>query len=129
MSYSKKHIKNLVTDTMRAGIPEKEYMRKWYESRKDLYKERHLQKTYGISLEEMLGMLEDQKYLCKICSTDLNKQLPKNIHIDHNHTTGKIRGVLCGNCNKCLGLFKDDVNILKSAIKYLEINDASDPIS
>ena len=46
-----------------------------------------------------------------------------NPHIDHNHKTNKIRGILCGNCNMGLGHFKDNLDVLKNAIKYLEDTD------
>jgi len=44
----------------------------------------------------------------------------KNIHVDHNHTTGIVRGILCSKCNQGIGLFMENKNILKSAIEYLE---------
>lgn len=97
-----------------------DYLHSWYVSRKDLYKERHLQKTYGLSVQDLINLMEDQDFLCAICKKDFNELKPKNIHIDHCHNSNKIRGILCNNCNMALGLFKDDVEVLKEAIKYLE---------
>lgn len=53
---------------------------------------------------------------CKICE----KELHEEIHIDHNHTTGKVRGILCGKCNKGLGQFNDNIEFLTNAINYLK---------
>lgn len=62
-------------------------------------------------------MLHDQDNLCKCCGDELI--LP---HVDHCHISGKVRGLLCNNCNTGLGLFRDDKNRLLLAITYLENN-------
>jgi len=54
---------------------------------------------------------------CEICG---NKSTRTYLAVDHDHKTGKIRGMLCDHCNTALGKFKDDINIMKQAIKYLE---------
>jgi hypothetical protein len=71
---------------------------------------------YGINKEDFDKMIIDQNNSCKIC----NQQLNDEIHIDHCHSTGKVRGLLCGKCNKGLGQFNDDIEILTNAIKYLK---------
>ena len=76
-----------------------------------------LRTEYGITENDYLEMLENQKGLCAICGQD-NKG--KRLHIDHNHKTKKVRALLCGPCNHGLGLFKENINSLKKAIKYLE---------
>lgn len=76
----------------------------------------NLKIKYGLTIEEYNGMLKEQDYRCLICH---NKQETKMLAVDHNHTTNKIRGLLCTNCNTIIGLAHDDVNILESAIKYL----------
>ena len=117
--------RNVATTVIRKKDDEKEYMRQWYLSRKDIYKDRHLQKTYGISLDDFLKMLTNQDYSCAICTKDLTNVPYKNVHIDHCHETGKIRGVLCQTCNMGMGMFEDKIDILKAAIAYLEkSNDA-----
>lgn len=75
-------------------------------------------KKYGISFGEKLAILEKQDNKCKICNT-LFPSL-KHAKLDHDHKTGKIRGILCNTCNRAIGLLKDDLNVLKSAIEYLE---------
>lgn len=103
---------------------QKEYLRQWYLERKDIYREKHLQKSYGMSLQDFFDMLEEQNYECAICSADLSNAKPKNIHIDHCHTSSKVRGILCNSCNMGIGMLKDDVDVLKSAIAYLEYHNA-----
>lgn len=68
-------------------------------------------------------MLEDQNHLCAICKTEgfkMHKGVYYSLVVDHCHATKKVRGALCNNCNRALGLFKDDINRLKAAIRYLE---------
>lgn len=78
-----------------------------------------LKRRYGISVEEYATMLEAQGFKCGICSVE-NDPTGRNFAVDHCHATGKIRGLLCSNCNTALGSFKDSVDRLKSAIQYLE---------
>lgn len=63
-------------------------------------------------------MLDMQGGRCAICGTD-NTGKRRCFHVDHNHDTGKIRGLLCGNCNSGLGNLRDDVGLLNRAIQYL----------
>lgn len=82
----------------------------------------YLKKNYGISVVEYEALLVAQDYLCKICGTIGFKIEPNARHllaVDHDHTTGKVRGLLCHNCNRGLGLFQDDVTNLSNAIAYL----------
>jgi hypothetical protein len=72
----------------------------------------------AFTVEEYEAMLTTQNGVCKICqgvSSD-----GRALAIDHCHTTGKVRGLLCNNCNNGLGRFKDDPDLLRSAIFYLE---------
>lgn len=68
---------------------------------------------YGITPGEYIDMLLDQDKRCAICNTR------DYLVIDHCHATGKVRGLLCNKCNLGLGLFKDNVDSLQNAIKYL----------
>lgn len=82
-------------------------------------KDRKLKRAYGISYKEYQIMLEAQNGQCAICgTTDTGKR--KAFHVDHDHETGEIRGLLCGNCNSGIGNLRDDVELLKRAIQYLE---------
>lgn len=81
-------------------------------------KNSRLLKKYGITIEEWKVMLEAQNYQCKICGWPFGQAMGDK-HTDHNHKTGKIRGILCSKCNTALGLFEDNVNIMASAIEYI----------
>jgi len=71
-------------------------------------------RPYGITVFEYLFMRENQQSACLICGIH-----DTNLVIDHCHSTGKVRGLLCGRCNKGLGWMNDDVRILSAAIDYL----------
>ena len=78
---------------------------------------RRLQKRslrYGIPMEEVIDLLKIDN--CEICNKELTTT---EKFIDHDHETGRVRGVLCQNCNTGLGLFCDDISHLTNAIKYL----------
>jgi len=81
-------------------------------------KNTHLTKTYGITLTQYNQLLTNQNSCCLICKRH-RSILNQDLHTDHDHTTGEVRGLLCFNCNQGLGNFKDSVEFLKSAIEYL----------
>lgn len=74
---------------------------------------------YGLSFEEYIQILEEQNYKCKVCGIT-EEELGKYLCVDHCHSSGKIRGILCGNCNTALGFAKDSIYNLKKMIEYLE---------
>lgn len=77
---------------------------------------------YGLTADDVEQMKISQDFKCKICENEFDEN-PKNMHIDHNHNTNKVRGLLCHSCNVGLGCFKDDQYLLFSALKYLQEND------
>lgn len=79
-------------------------------------------REYGITIEEYNKLFSKQNGVCAICGQESKN---KRLHIDHNHGSGKVRGLLCNGCNRALGWFGDNISILKSAIQYLEINDVA----
>jgi len=93
---------------------------KWYELARS-YK-RH----YKISFERYCEIFEEQKGQCAICSKEFNNtgidMKRDKLYVDHNHTTGLVRGLLCKTCNVGIGMFKEDINIIKKTINYLENN-------
>lgn len=101
---------------------QKEWARKNPKSRKNT----HLKYAYGFSLEGYNKLFEDQKGLCAICNQPERRKFKSktgDLCVDHCHTTGKIRGLLCADCNNGLGKFKESFQVLERAIHYLRIND------
>jgi hypothetical protein len=82
------------------------------------YYQPDLRKNYNLSLSDWNKMFEKQNGCCAICHLHQSK-LPSRLCVDHCHTTGKVRGLLCTSCNMGLGHFRDDETILESAINYL----------
>lgn len=82
-------------------------------------KNKKLKQDYKISLEQYNQMLENQDFKCKICKKP-QEDLLISLAIDHCHTTNKIRGLLCTNCNLGIGMFKDNIISLGNAIEYLK---------
>jgi hypothetical protein len=71
---------------------------------------------YGLSLEQYEELKAKYNGMCFLC----DKYEGDKLHIDHCHETNKVRGMLCGSCNRGLGLLKDNVEVLKRAVKYLQ---------
>ncbi len=90
-----------------------------YHLKKDDHRFGSIRRRYGITKDQYLDMIEEQNDRCPICEKTLPTET-KHIHIDHDHKTGNIRGILCASCNTTLGRFNDDVVILQNAIDYLE---------
>ena len=81
---------------------------------KNYSKNWELLKKYNITLEEYTTQCSLRDNHCDICSTKV-----LTLHVDHSHVTGKVRGYLCGSCNRGIGLLKDSASICFSAGKYL----------
>lgn len=88
---------------------------------KDAQRERNLRKSFGIGVEDYNKLLEAQGWCCAICGAE-QCVTGKNFAVDHDHRTGKIRGLLCQFCNTALGKFQDSKKTLLKAIEYLERN-------
>lgn len=83
------------------------------------HKNYRLETKYNISIDIFEEMYDNQSGKCGICSTPVPDD---EIRVDHCHTTGKVRALLCHNCNTGLGHFKDSEELLERARKYLETN-------
>lgn len=77
----------------------------------------YLKYTYGLALEDYQSMLEAQDERCAICG---GQDEDSRLHVDHCHTTGKVRGLLCESCNLSIGRMGDSPSRLRSAAAYLE---------
>tara|TARA_B110000902_G_scaffold106601_1_gene126004 strand:+ start:620 stop:1087 length:468 start_codon:yes stop_codon:yes gene_type:complete len=96
-------------------------MKLYYAKNEEYSYGRGIVSKYGIDLVEYNKLLVKQKHSCYICKK--HKDTFKNrLCVDHNHKTGKVRGLLCASCNYVLGHSKDSVRILKTMIKYLKEN-------
>ena len=85
--------------------------------------EAYYMRTYGITLKEYLDMAEQQNFVCAICGKPnfpMKSISSGCLVVDHNHKTNKVRGLLCHNCNRALGLLQDNTETLESAINYLK---------
>lgn len=87
----------------------------WAKKNPDKVKNTKLKDRYGITLEQYNRMLLQQQDQCKICGMN-----EKRLFVDHDHVTGKVRGLLCFSCNTALGHFKDSVTFIESALNYLK---------
>jgi hypothetical protein len=79
-----------------------------------------LKKKYGITVEQYNLMRNNQNYKCYICNIDEDK-LDRALAVDHCHHTGKVRGLLCGNCNRFLGQINDNVETAERMVQYLKM--------
>ena len=98
------------------------WWQKTKESRKEQQRNIKFQNRYGITLDDYNKMWTDQAGCCAICGTH-QSTLNKSLSVDHCHTTGIVRGLLCNPCNVALGLAKDNITTLQNMIKYLGGND------
>jgi hypothetical protein len=108
------------TAEWRAHNPERntENNTKWKRDNPDKVRGYHLKAKFGMTHEDYDRMLESQGFVCAICKEPYEKKY----HIDHDHETGIVRGLLCDICNRGLGYFKDSSLRLSSAITYLSMN-------
>lgn len=97
------------------------YRQQWQaanpEKAKKIRRERHVAKNYGLTLEEYEQLTNQPT--CAICDVEFGPDLKPCL--DHCHSSGRIRGVLCTHCNFGLGYFRDDVECLRRAIDYLQV--------
>jgi Recombination endonuclease VII len=115
--------KNFKTNTRQAYCIKcnSEYNKEHYQKNKSVYAEKNKARDkihekvrrYNLSRSEYEHMLASQGSKCKIC------KIKPATHIDHDHATQKVRGILCRECNLGLGYFYDNPSFLKAAIKYL----------
>ena len=102
-----------------------EYMKAWRDANPHAHRESHLMRNYNLTLAEYDAMAESQGGGCAICGevesrySTTKDGSTRRLAVDHDHTTGKVRGLLCGDCNVGLGAFEDDGPRLIKAVQYL----------
>lgn len=87
--------------------------------RPDVVKKYVLNKKYGLSLEDWDRMFDEQDGCCAICKKKTAKYGKDGLYVDHDHTTGKVRALLCPMCNKGIGFLKDSELIIRAASEYI----------
>lgn len=131
---------DLITKGAGKGLDRKTYKRQWYkewrkknpEKAKAIQKkhtstalfkkksyEYHLKRKFGLTIEQYDTLLLKQENRCAICDKH-QLELGKRLDIDHDHISGKIRGLLCNACNQGIGLFGDSKELVTRALNYLK---------
>ena len=116
---AKKH-RNKAYRNSPGGIKVSGLYRKTYSLRPDVreaQRARFLKRKYGIDVATYDRILESQNGRCAICH---KKPVSERLHVDHNHVTGAVRGLLCNQCNRGLGMLHDSISALKAALTYLK---------
>jgi hypothetical protein len=117
--------KKISKDKWLAENPEKgaEYTKRYRENNpektKAYEKRRGWLRNYGITPEEYEEILNLQGRCCKICN-EHESAFIKSLAVDHDHKTGKVRGLLCSNCNTALGLLRENLQLFDNAVRYLK---------
>lgn len=95
------------------------------------YRQSHLHKRYGMTNDEYVDLLEEQGGVCAVCGSDDplapgrprkdgEKKSQGSFHVDHDHETGKVRGLVCSMCNRMLGQGRDSSTVLQLGAEYLQ---------
>lgn len=96
----------------------KQKFNKAYRSKPEIYWERRILIKFGITKADYDRLLEAQGGVCAICrGTQVNRR--KRLDVDHCHKTGRVRGLLCGFCNRALGMLKDNPELFLRVVTYL----------
>lgn len=95
--------------------------KEYYQNNKHRWK-KYTYEQYGITEEIFNKMLQSQNHSCYTCGKHKDDVGSKGLCIDHCHETNTVRGLLCGPCNTALGLLKEDIEIMKKLINYVEKN-------
>ncbi len=97
----------------------KAYARKFKSENPDYYKNKHLEGTYGIGIDEYNRMYHNQHGRCAVCGKHAEETHRKRLFVDHSHATGKVRALLCQQCNTALGMVNEDTDVLLALVGYL----------
>lgn len=102
------------------------YERRWRQTHKSAlkksYRKYRLKVEYGLSLEQFDEMIAQQHGVCAICKVKRVVRGEPHLHVDHDHQSGLVRGILCHHCNMILGHSRDSVDVLEACIAYLNRN-------
>lgn len=124
-----KEIKNKSEFHKRTGRPRGvqsvcKVCKSWIKPKNPIFPEENreyfIKHKYKVDSKYIDFLFASQEHKCAICKTTESKGRWGSFHIDHNHSTGKVRGLLCHACNTGIGLMKENIEILKEAVRYLE---------
>ncbi len=115
------YVRNKKTMTRHSSCKEcdKNRVKKRHELNPERTRNNDLLRNYGISLDDHTNMFEKQKGLCAICGKEGDGRW-KKLCVDHCHSTGKVRELLCRNCNMMLGQVGDNRGLLMEMVSYLD---------
>ena len=91
--------------------------------RREVTSDKHYKRRYGVGVRWVQQKLQEQNWVCAICKTvsfKMREDHVSGLNLDHCHTSGKPRALLCHNCNRGLGLFQDNPIFLRAAANYVE---------
>lgn len=104
----------------------KEQQKRWRQTNKEKLAAYKRKKSYGLSQEDYDLVLKEQNYRCKICSVStqaLEEKYPRTYHkklvVDHCHSSGNVRALLCHHCNLFVGYLESKEHVLSEAVKYI----------
>lgn len=119
-AYSRSRWASGVTDRTRKAVRDKAWREANPEKQRAITRRNNLKRSYGITVEEYDAMFAAQNGCCAACgTTDSGDPRFDTFSVDHDHATGDVRGLLCSNCNRALGLARDSVDTLMSLAAYL----------
>lgn len=95
------------------------YSKEYYLANRDRYVQLQRLRQYGLTSEQFDAIKHEQEDKCAVCRGPYPGRGDRNWHVDHDHATGKVRGLLCWRCNVVIGNALDQIDILKSAVSYL----------
>ena len=102
------------------------YVTQYYKDNPRKLKNHNLKKNYGISIENYEYLFKQQNGVCAICGKPetriCTKRIVQSLSVDHDHSTGIVRGLLCDRCNKAIGLLYHSPELLINAIDYLLVD-------
>ncbi len=115
------YVRNKKTGVRHSSCKEcdKERVKSRHKENPERTRNNDLKRNYGITLDEHTKMYEEQEGLCAICGNEGNGKW-KKLCVDHCHSTGKVRKLLCHHCNTALGLVGDNISTLQAMVEYLK---------
>jgi hypothetical protein len=130
--YSKRHPERAAAAVRQAKAKKPDHYAAKRRADAALYRARHpervkrrkhawdMRRLYGFSVERRLALLADQHYRCAICGYVQGSDCNRRLSVDHDHVTGRVRGLLCTRCNSAIGHMMDDPVRLRDAAAYIE---------